>query len=71
MNYTKLADRLELSLECLIDYLNNRSILVFESLDDICKFYSESGIDNPTKFLKRELKDGSVIYTQNKFFLFA
>ena len=72
INWAALASKLNITLAELNQYWNNGSIFVFDGLDAICDFYRQSGLDTPaTDLLKEEIKDGSVIYTQNLFFMWA
>ena len=72
VDWAALANTLKITLAELNQYWNNGSIFVFDGLDEICNHYQESGINTPAAdLLKEEIKDGSVIYTQHLFFMWA
>lgn len=72
IDWESLATKLEITLAELNQYWNNGSIFVFDGLDAICDFYRESGLEIPTAdLLKEEIREGSVIYTQHLFFMWA
>ena len=71
-NWSKLAKKLDMSLQELNECWNRGGIFVFNNLDEICSFYDECQLDIPsTDILKEEIKQGTVIYTQHKFFMFS
>lgn len=72
IDWIALASTLKITLDELNQYWNNGSIFVFDGIDSICDHYRESGIDTPAAdLLKEEIKEGSVVYTQHLFFMWA
>ncbi|MFZ9078827.1 MAG: hypothetical protein ACO23H_09850 [Alphaproteobacteria bacterium] len=72
IDWAALAITLEITIVELNEYWNNGSIFVFDGLDTICNHYQELELDTPAAdLLKEEIKDGSVIYTQHLFFMWA
>lgn len=72
IDWAALAITLEITLLQLNQYWNNGSIFVFDGLDSICNHYRELELDTPAAdLLKEEIKNGSVIYTQHLFFMWA
>ena len=72
IDWAALASTLKITIAELNQCWNNGSIFVFDGLDAICDHYRKSGLDTPAAdLLKEEIKDGSVIYTQHLFFMWA
>ena len=72
IDWAALASKLKITIAELNQCWNNGSIFVFDGLDAICDHYRKSGLDTPAAdLLKEEIKDGSVIYTQHLFFMWA
>lgn len=72
IDWRALTDTLKITIGELNAYWNKGSILVFYGLDDICAFYRDTGLTKPSaEILKDNIKNGSVIYTQHLFFMWA
>mgnify|MGYP003148902432 CR=1 FL=1 len=64
---SRLSRLLNLPPEDILDQINNGSIYVFD-LKGIHKFYEECDLD-PVYLLEKDLKDGSVILLDSKYFM--
>ena len=72
IDWAALATKLKITIVELNQYWNNGSIFVFDGLDAICDHYREWESEIPAAdLLKEEIKQGSVIYTQHLFFMWA
>jgi len=69
INPDALANTLQLDFIEVLDLFLNGVLLVFCTLDEIHQFYTEAGIDDAMDFLKMEIKNKTVVYTQHKFFM--
>lgn len=66
-----LANTLQVNYIELLDLFLDGVLLVFDSIDEIHQFYIDGGIDDAMDFLKMEIKQKTVVYTQHKFFMWS
>lgn len=66
-----LSEKLKIEIKELSTCLMEGRIFVFNTIDDLAKFYYEAEIYDCMDMIKKEIKDGLIVYSQHKFWMLS